>query len=67
MAPANAASTTSVTSVRRQLMYNSAPSATTAVTMPPSSCTRPVPTRLRMPSGSFITREISTPVCVVSK
>ena len=43
------------------------PSATMAVSTLPVSCTSPVPTRLRMPSASFITREISTPVWVVSK
>ena len=32
-----------------------------------ASCTSPVPTRLRTPSASVITREIRTPVCVVSK
>ena len=39
----------------------------TDVTSRPVSCTIPVPTRFRMPSASFITREISTPVCVESK
>ena len=38
-----------------------------AVTKPPTSCTRPVPTRFLMPSASDMMREISTPVCVESK
>ena len=38
-----------------------------AVSRPPTICTMPVPTRLRTPSASFITREISTPLCVLSK
>ena len=38
-----------------------------AVTTLPTSCTRPVPTRFRMPSASVMMREISTPVCVESK
>src|SRR5215212_7769865 len=37
------------------------------VITPPMSCTSPVPTRLRMPSASVITREMRTPVCVESK
>ena len=38
-----------------------------AVTTPPKICARPVPTRLRIPSASFMTRETSTPVLVESK
>ena len=38
-----------------------------AVTTPPTSWTRPVPTRFRIPSASLMTRETSTPVCVESK
>ena len=38
-----------------------------AVTSPPVSCTSPVPTRFRMPSASFMMREIRMPVCVESK
>ncbi len=38
-----------------------------AVTTPPNICSSPVPTRLRIPSASFITRETSTPVFVESK
>src|SRR5688572_29715285 len=33
-----------------------------AVTTPPTSCTRPVPTRLRVPSASLMMRDSSTPV-----
>ena len=39
----------------------------TAVTNPPTSCTRPVPTRFRIPSASDMMREMSTPVFVESK
>ena len=38
-----------------------------AVTTPPKICASPVPTRLRIPSASFITRDTRTPVFVVSK
>ena len=65
--PPKAASNTSVTVVSRQLSQNSTPSAMVAVTMPPTSCTSPLPTRFRMPSASFMMREISTPVLVESK
>ena len=54
-------------SVRCQLSQNSTPSPIAAVTNPPTSCTRPVPTRLRMPSASIMIRETSTPVLVESK
>jgi hypothetical protein len=63
----NAARRSSVTVVRRQLSQNSTPSATTAVTMPPTRSTRPVPTRFRMPSASDMMREMRTPVFVESK
>ena len=43
------------------------PARTIAVTTLPVSCTRPVPTRFRMPSASVMIREISTPDCVESK
>ena len=56
-----------MTSVIVQLSQSSTPSASSAVTTPPTSCTMPVPTRLRIPSASFITREISTPVWCSSK
>ena len=36
-------------------------------TKPPTSCTSPVPIRFRMPSASFMMREMSRPVWVVSK
>ena len=38
-----------------------------AVRMPPSSSTRPVPTRFRMPSASVMTRDSRMPVLVWSK
>src|SRR5688572_18007368 len=47
--------TTAVTSVIRQFKYSSTPRLMMAVTTPPTSCTRPVPTRLRMPSASLMT------------
>ena len=65
--PPNAPSNTSVAVVRRQLSQNSTPNAMEAVTMLPTSCTSPLPTRFRMPSASFMMREISTPVLVESK
>ena len=43
------------------------PSAMVAVRIEPVSCTRPVPTRFRMPSASVMIREISTPLLVESK
>ena len=67
MTPPNAASNTSVTVVSRQLSQNSTPRAIEAVTMLPTSCTSPLPTRFRMPSASFMIREMSTPVFVESK
>ena len=39
----------------------------TAVRIEPVSCTRPVPTRFRMPSASVMMREIRMPVFVESK
>ena len=39
----------------------------TAETIEPASCTRPVPTRFRMPSASVMMREMRTPVLVESK
>ena len=67
MPPPNAASTIAVTSVIRQLRYSSTPRLMIAVRTPPTSCTRPVPTRLRMPSASLMMRDSSTPLCVESK
>ena len=58
---------TTVASVSCQLSQNSTPIATPAVRKPPTSWISPVPTRLRMPSGSFITRLTSTPLLVLSK
>ena len=60
-------SSTRVATVICQLSQNRPPSATIAVRRPPTICTMPVPMRLRMPSASFTTREISTPLCVLSK
>jgi hypothetical protein len=56
-----------MTSVIRALSQNSTPRASTALNAPPTSCTIPVPTRLRIPSASFITRAMSTPVWCSSK
>jgi hypothetical protein len=56
-----------VITVRCQFSQNRTPMPMTAVTSPPTNCTRPVPTRFRMPSASFMMRETSTPVCVESK
>src|SRR5687767_12843445 len=67
MPPANAPSTRMVMTVMCQFSQNSTPTPMSAVTSPPTSCTSPVPTRLRMPSASVITREMRTPVCVESK
>ena len=67
MPPAKISSTTSVTVVSRQLSQNSAAIAMAALISPPASCTSPVPTRLRMPSASFMTRESRMPVWVESK
>ena len=67
MPPPKAPSTTSVIAVSRQLSQNSTPMPSTAVTRPPTSCTRPVPTRFLMPSASDMMRDTSTPVCVESK
>jgi hypothetical protein len=63
----NTARMPTMTSVIVQLSQSSTPSASSAVTTPPTSCTMPVPTRLRIPSASFITREIITPVWCSSK
>ncbi len=65
--PPNVASSTSVMLVSFQFSQKRTPSESAAVTMPPMSSTRPVPTRFRMPSASVMMREISTPVLVESK
>ena len=65
--PPNRISTVSVTAVSFQLSQKSTPTAISAVTNPPTSCTSPVPTRFRMPSASDMMREMSTPVLVESK
>ena len=63
----NAASMTTVKTVRRQLRYNRTPIARTAEKSPPTSCTIPVPTRFRIPSASVMMREMSCPVLAESK
>ena len=65
--PPNAPRMTTVTIVSFQLRLRRTIMAITAVTIDPVSCTRPVPTRFRMPSASVMIREISTPVFVESK
>ena len=50
-----------------QLSQNRIASPISAVTKPPTSCTRPVPTRFRIPSASFMIRDTRAPVCVESK
>ena len=65
--PPNAASSTSVAVVRRQFSQKSTPSAMPAVTTLPTSCTRPLPTRFRIPSASVMMREMRMPVLVESK
>ena len=67
IAPANTVKITSVISVRLQLSQKSTPKAIAEVTKPPVNCTNPVPTRLRMPSASLMTRAMSTPIFVESK
>ena len=63
----NVASTTMVTPVSFQFRYRRMPSAITAVSNEPLSCTSPVPTRFLMPSASFMMREMRMPVLVESK
>ena len=58
---------TIVTIVNFQLRYSRTKSAIVAVSREPVSCTRPVPTRFRMPSASVMIREIRMPVLVESK
>ena len=67
MPPPNASSTRIVIVVRCQFSQKSTAIPIAAVTKPPTSCTRPVPTRFRMPSASDMMREMRTPVCVESK
>ena len=57
----------SVAVVSFQLIQKSTPSAMTPVITLPTSCTSPVPTRFRIPSASFMMREMRTPLCVESK
>ena len=59
MPPPNTMSRTAVTDVSRQFRIISQVNATMAVMTPPTSWTNPVPTRLRIPSASDITRETS--------
>jgi hypothetical protein len=54
-------STRMVIEVSRQLSQKRTQRATTAVIKLPTSWTRPVPTRLRIPSASFMMREMSLP------
>ena len=65
--PPNVPRTRIAIAVSCQFSQNSTPSAMLAVTRPPTSCTRPVPTRFRIPSASLMIREIRTPVLVESK
>ena len=50
-----------------QLSLKSHTSAMPAVTRPPTICTKPVPTRFRIPSASVMIREIRMPLLVESK
>jgi hypothetical protein len=56
-----------VTTVRCQLSQKSTERPMAAVRNPPTSCTRPDPTRFLIPSASFMIRETRTPVWVESK
>jgi hypothetical protein len=60
-------STTRIAMVSCQFSQNRNPRATSAVKLPPTSCTMPVPTRFRMPSASFMMRLTATPTWVESK
>jgi hypothetical protein len=62
----NDPSTSSISTVSFQFSQKSTPSEMMAVIEPPTSCTKPLPTRFRIPSASVMIREISTPVCVES-
>ncbi len=61
------ASGTSASPVMTASMRTRNTKATTAVTVPPTSWTRPVPTRFRTPSTSSMMRETSSPDFVLSK
>ena len=54
-------------SVIFQLMLNKKNKQITEVSMPPTNCTRPVPTKFLTPSTSVITRDTSLPDCWLSK
>ena len=54
-------------SVINGLMYIRNPTEMIAVNTPPTSCTRPVPTKLRTPSTSFITLDTRAPDFWLSK
>ena len=49
------------------LMRIRSTSATTAVNRPPTSCTSPVPTKLRTPSTSVMMRDTNAPLLLLSK
>jgi hypothetical protein len=65
--PPNATRISRIAPVSFQLSQKSTPTAITPVSVLPTSCTRPVPTRFRIPSASFMIREMSTPLWVLSK
>ena len=67
MAPPKADRKRTVARVSFQLSQNSTAREIVAVRTPPTSWMIPVPTRLRTPSASFMTREITTPLLVPSK
>jgi hypothetical protein len=67
MAPPKTARKMTVARVSFQFSQNSTVREITAVSPPPTSWMMPVPTRLRTPSASFMTREITTPLLVLSK
>ena len=65
--PPNAPRTTIVSAVSFQFNQKRMPNARTAVIRLPTSWMSPVPTMLRTPSASLMTREMRTPVFVESK
>ena len=64
---AKSAMGTSASAVITASMRRRKKSAMSAVTMPPTSWTSPVPTRFRTPSTSFMIRDTSSPDFVSSK